>query len=301
MHRNQVTAPAMSGGSAAPVGFAVVSTTVQTCYRHPDRRAGVICQRCDRPICPDCMRQASVGFHCPECTKTSGQKVLRGAQLRTKPVVTHALIALNLAVFVAGIGSGLETKDRFIVDGGLVAEGFNPLTSQIVGVAHGEWWRVVTSGFLHANVIHIGFNMLVLYQLGNMLEPALGRLRFGIAYAVALLSGALGVLLIEPHGFTVGASGAVFGLMGVAVAAMRSRGIDPFATGLGGMILLNLVFTFTIPGISIGGHVGGLIGGFLCGHLLVDVGPRYLRNQRAVLAAAGAMGLAVFGAALLIA
>jgi membrane associated rhomboid family serine protease len=277
-----------------------VDTAVQTCYRHPDRRAGVICQRCDRPICPDCMRQASVGFHCPDCTKTSGQKVLHAAQLRTKPVLTHALIALNLAVFAAGIGGGLETRNRFISDGGLVGEGIS-LTGQLVGVAHGEWWRILTSGFLHANAIHVGFNMLVLYQLGNLLEPAIGRLRFAVVYVVALVSGGLGVLLIEPNAFTVGASGAVFGLMGAAVAAMRARGIDPFATGLGGTIVLNLLITFTIPGISIGGHVGGLIGGFVCGHLLVDVGPRYLKDPNVVLGAAIALGVGVLGAAVLLA
>ncbi|MEO7428620.1 MAG: hypothetical protein ABIY48_04465, partial [Acidimicrobiales bacterium] len=107
-----------------PVGFAPVNTAVQTCYRHPDRRAGVICQRCDRPICPDCMHQASVGFHCPECTKTSGQKVLRADQLlHARPVVTQVLMALNLAVFVAGMGSGLQTKQSMTIDGGLIGLG----------------------------------------------------------------------------------------------------------------------------------------------------------------------------------
>ena len=120
-----------------------------------------------------------------------------------------------------------------------------------------------SSGFLHANLIHIGFNMFVLYQLGKLLEPALGRLRFGLVYAVALFSGGLGVLLLDPNRFTVGASGAVFGLMGAAVAAFRSRGINPFATGLGRHDRHQPLFTFTIPGISIGGHVGGLIGGFI--------------------------------------
>jgi membrane associated rhomboid family serine protease len=246
------------------------------------------------------MQQASVGFHCPECTKGSGQKVLRASQLRTKPVVTNVLIALNLAVFVAGMGSGLETKDSFILDGGLVGEAVGR-TGQLVGVAHGEWWRIVTSGFLHANLIHIGFNMFVLYQLGNLLEPAFGRLRFGLVYVVALLSGGLGVLLIDPNHFTVGASGAVFGLMGAAVTAMRARGIDPFATGLGGTIAINLLLTFAIPGISIGGHVGGLIGGFVCGHLLVDVGPRYLKDPNVILGATVALGVAVLGAGILVA
>jgi membrane associated rhomboid family serine protease len=276
-----------------------VDTAVQTCYRHPDRRAGVVCQRCDRPICPDCMQQASVGFHCPECTKQGGQKVLRASQLRNPAVLTNVLIALNVAVFVAGFGAGLETKDRFILDGGLVGEAINPFTAELVGVAHGEWWRIISSGFLHANLIHVGMNMLVLYQLGNLLEPALGRVRFALVYVVSLLAGGLGVLLIEPNGFTVGASGAVFGLMGAAVAAMRSRGIDPFATGLGGTIVLNLIITFAIPGISIGGHVGGLIGGFLAGHLLLDVGPRYLKDPNVVLGATVALGAALFGAGIL--
>ncbi len=237
------------------------------------------------------MNQASVGFHCPECTRSSGQKVLRASQLRTKPVLTNALIALNAAVFVAGMGAGMQTRDRVIYDGGLVGEQLNPFTGHLVGVAHGEWWRIVSGGFLHANLIHIAFNMLVLYQLGHLLEPALGRLRFGLVYAVALVSGSLGVLILDPNGFTVGASGAVFGLMGVAVAVFRARGISAFDTGLGGTILINLFITFTIPGISIGGHVGGLIGGFLAGWILVDVGPRHLRDPRLAIAAVAALGV----------
>ena len=94
---------------------------MQTCYRHPDRRAGVICQRCDRPICPDCMNQASVGFHCPECTHRGAQKIVRPAQL-LRPIVTQVLVAVNLAIFVAGIGAGLQTRDQVIVDGGLIGD-----------------------------------------------------------------------------------------------------------------------------------------------------------------------------------
>jgi len=276
-----------------------VNTAVQTCYRHPDRRAGVICQRCDRPICPDCMSQASVGFHCPECTKSSGQKVIRGTQLRVRPLVTQVLIALNVAVFVAGMGQGLRTPQSVIVDGGLIGLG-RLGTGQLVGVGAGEWWRMVTSGFLHANLIHIGFNMLVLYQLGQVLEPVLGRLRFGVVYGVAMLTGSFGVLLLSPDSLTVGASGAVYGLMGAAVAVFRSRGINPFDTGLGGTILLNLAFTFAIPGISIGGHIGGLIGGFLAAWILVDVGPRYLRDPNLALAATVGLGLMALGAGILI-
>jgi len=237
------------------------------------------------------MHQASVGFHCPECARSGKQKVVRAGQLHTRPIVTNVLIAANLAIFVAGIGGGLETKNSVIFDGGLAG----PF------VADGEWYRIITSGFLHANAIHIGFNCFVLYQLGMLMEPVLGRLRFGIVYFVAMVSGALGVLIIDPNQLTVGASGAVFGLMGAAVAAMRSRGINPFATGLGATIMLNLLITFSIPGISIGGHVGGLIGGFVAGWLLTDLPPSVSRDPKMPLAAVCGFGLVVVGACLAVA
>lgn len=285
----------------APVACATVSTQIQTCYRHTDRRAGVVCQRCDRPICPDCMRQASVGFHCPECTKSGAQKIVRPGQLTTRPIVTQVLIALIVAVFAAGIGPGLRTKDSFIIDGGLVGSAVNPFTGSLIGVANGEWWRLVTSGFLHANLIHVGFNMFVLYRLGQLLEPVLGRARFVLAYFVAMLGGSLGVMLLDPNHYTVGASGAVFGLMGVAVAVCRARGINVMDTGLGPMIMLNLVFTFAIPGISIGGHVGGLIVGFLAGSILTNVGERYLKDPSLIIGAVVALGVVAAGSAILIA
>ena len=271
----------------------------RTCYRHPDRRAGVLCQRCDRPICPDCMHQASVGFHCPECTRSGRQRVVRPSQLGTGLVVTKVLIGLNVAVFLAGVGSGLSTKDSFIRHGGLIANAAD--AGKLVGVANGEWWRIFSSGFLHANLLHIGFNMWALWVLGQLMEPVLGRARFALVYAVALVAGALGVLLVDPNQLTVGASGAVFGLMGAAAAAMRSRGINVFATGLGATIMLNLLITFAIPGISIGGHVGGLVGGFVVGWIFVDTPPAWQRNPTLQMAAAAGLVVALFGACLLVA
>jgi membrane associated rhomboid family serine protease len=268
-----------------------VETTPRTCYRHTDRRAGVVCQRCDRPICPDCMHQASVGFHCPECVKQSGQKIVKASQLRRTNLVTHVLIGINVAVFVAGVGSGLSTKTSVIDRGGLAG----PL------VAAGDWYRIVSAGFLHANVLHIGFNMWALWILGQLMEPVLGRLRFALVYAVALLAGSLGVLIAEPNAYTVGASGAVFGLMGAAAAAMRSRGINPMSTGIGTTIVLNLLITFTIPGISIGGHIGGLIGGFASGWLFTDLPPKWSRNPALPIGAAVVLGVALFGACLVVA
>jgi len=299
-------APLKHGGLSgiapeAPIACGTVSTQMQTCYRHSDRRAGVVCQRCDRPICPDCMRQASVGFHCPECTKSGAQKIVHAGQLVTKPIVTQALIAINVVVYLAGIGPGLQTRARFIVDGGLIGSAINPFTQQLIGVANGEWWRIVTSGFLHANLIHVGFNMFILFQLGRLLEPALGRGRFALVYGVSLVGGALGVLILDPDTFTVGASGAVFGMMGVAVAVFRSRGISLFDTGLGATLVLNLAFTFTISGISIGGHIGGLATGFLAGMILTDWGPRYLKDASLTVGAIVALGLVVAASAVLIA
>ena len=260
-------------------------TNVRTCYKHPDRKAGVVCQRCDRPICPQCMHQASVGFHCPECTKSGKQKVYTRANMGVlnRPVVTQILIGINALVFLAGIDGGNSFSrggGRFFVDGAL----FGPL------VADGEVWRILTAGFLHAGLIHIGFNMLLLFQLGSILEPAVGRARFAAVYFTSLLCGSFGVLLLDPNAATVGASGAVFGLMGAMFIAQRSRGFGSLTSGVGPIIVVNLLITFSIPNISIGGHVGGLAGGLASGWLLYE-GARTMGKQQALAAVIG-LGIA---------
>jgi membrane associated rhomboid family serine protease len=270
-----------------------VETAVQTCYRHPERRAGVVCQRCDRPICPDCMHQASVGFHCPECARAGAQRVLRPQDLGPgRPVVAIAFVLISAAVFLAepAIDSARDTP--LWRDGALNG----PL------VAAGEWWRIITSGFLHANLMHVGFNCFLAYQLGLLLEPAIGRLRFGLVYVAGLVGGSLGALLLSSPGqFTLGASGAVFGLMGAAVVAMRSRGIDIFQTGIGALLLLNLFITFVIPGISIGGHLGGLAAGLVAATIL-EGSPQLRRAPAAaVTALVAAQVVATFGLALVVA
>jgi membrane associated rhomboid family serine protease len=249
------------------------------CYRHPEREAGVKCRRCERPICPDCMISAPVGFQCRECVK--GAPAVRTMRsLRTDPYVTMALIAINAVVFLARVDQ---------VDIGL----FGP------AVADGDWYRVVTSGFLHYDILHIGFNMVLLWWLGSMLEPALGRVRFAVLYLGALLAGSLGVLLLDPRALTGGASGAVFGLMGAAFLFQRQRGIDPMQTGIGGLIVVNLLLSFR-PGVSIGGHVGGLVGGLLLAWILHTTDRT--RQQRWLGAAACALvSIAVFGACLYVA
>ena len=130
----------------------------------------------------------------------------------------------------------------------------------------------MTSGFLHFGIIHLAFNMLLLFQLGQVLEPVIGRVRFGLLYFAALLAGSAGALILQPNAIHGGASGAVFGLMGAAFVGMRSRGVNPFSTGLGTTLLINLFVTFTIPGISIGGHIGGILGGAAAGWVVLAPG-----------------------------
>jgi membrane associated rhomboid family serine protease len=261
-----------------------------TCYRHPSRETGVSCSNCGRPICTDCMTTTPVGMRCPECARQKTQvKTLRNSQRR--PELTIALIVVNVVVFL--------TEGSFTFSGGptgkVYEEGalFGSLRGlPTLGVAHGQWWRIVTSGFMHENLIHIGFNMYVLYILGQMLEPALGRVKLGTIYAVSLLCGSFGALLVSPHTPTVGASGAVFGLMGAAAVEMRARQIPVMQSGVGGLILLNLVISFALPGISWGGHIGGLIGGAVA-MLVLQFGARH-RRQALALAGCAAIGVAAF-------
>ena len=274
------------GAAAGTGGTGRVPAVPDTvCYRHPDHPAGVRCQRCERPICPSCMHQASVGFHCPECVRQGRQRVYTSRSLpgAGRPLVTTVLIAVNVVVFVLDAVSGASVGrgggiDGLTLDGGLIAFAGDPATRGAIGVDAGEWYRIITSGFLHDGLIHIGFNMLILWLLGQQLEPALGRLRFALIYFVGLLGGSFGVLLMNPNTFTVGASGAVFGLFGAAVVVQRNRGINPFETGLGGLIAINLLITFTVPGISIGGHLGGLLFGAAAGALLVEMPTRLPRS-----------------------
>src|SRR5271165_7068507 len=224
-----------------------------TCYRHPSRETGVSCSNCGRPICPDCMTSTPVGMRCPEC---AGQrtKVTRMRDMAVVPRVTYTLIALNVLVFLTEQGQFTlfgSTIHGTVIDEGVLYRG---------GIVEHQYWRLVSSGFLHENFIHIGFNMYLLYLLGMMLEPAIGSLRFAVIYFTALLAGSFGALFATAAP-SLGASGAIFGLMGAAVIELRARRISVMESGIGGLIILNLILSFSIAGISIGGHIGGLIGG----------------------------------------
>ncbi|MCC5952926.1 MAG: rhomboid family intramembrane serine protease [Acidimicrobiia bacterium] len=206
----------------------------------------------------------------------------RAAFAPADPIATKVLIGVNLVIFMALIGTSLDPAqalsgaisgpvfERFAVLGG-------PLLYDdggLAGVAFGEPWRLATGAFLHAGLVHLGFNMLLLWLLGSQLEQVLGRARFVALYFASLFAGSLGVMLLDPGRPTVGASGAVFGLMAAAFLLQRSRGLDPWRSGIGGLILLNLGFTFLWPGISVGGHLGGLVGGALATTLILRLEQR---------------------------
>ena len=269
---------------------AVAGETV--CYRHPSRETAVSCSSCGRPICTECMTSTPVGMRCPECSKQKTQVRTVRSLNATVTTVTVALMVVSGALFLGsgqfGLGStgGSELFSRL----GL----FGPAIS-----FDGEYYRLVTSGFLHSGLLHVGFNMYLLWMLGQMLEGPMGSPRFAGLYLVSLLAGSFGALLFEPQARTVGASGAVFGLMGAAFFQMRARGIDPFATGIAPLILFNLAFSF-LPGlnISIGGHLGGLFGGAVTALALLAVERRRLPGWTGyVVLAALAVAFAVAGVA----
>jgi membrane associated rhomboid family serine protease len=186
---------------------------------------------------------------------------------------TYVLIGLNVIAYLIEIASGgggfSDSTNSITIDFGL----FGP------AVAEGEWYRLVTSGFLHASLFHIGFNMLLLYLLGRLLEPALGTPRFVALYLASLLAGSLGALLLDPNALTLGASGAVFGLAGATFVIARGRGMDAIAGEIGFLIVFNLIFSFVVPGISVGGHLGGLAAGVL-GALAIVAGERGYLGRR---------------------
>jgi membrane associated rhomboid family serine protease len=214
------------------------------------------------------MTPTSVGMRCPECARQK-TKVRTARAMTNDPTLTYVLIAINVLAFVGGLAGGGDVAQRgggdIIINGGL----FGPS----IHTDH-EYWRLVTSGFLHSGLLHIGFNMYLLYIMGQQLEPAVGRLRFGLIYFVSLLGGSFGALLVSPDTLTVGASGAVFGLMGATVVTMRARGFNPMQSGIPMLIGFNLVLSVALPGISIGGHIGGLIAGSACAGLIVELGER---------------------------
>src|SRR6266508_249423 len=233
-----------------------------TCYRHPDRETGVSCSECGRGICPDCMVFAPVGIRCPDHagraqgTARVTRNVRRASFEGAGALVTKAMIAINVLVFLANLAQGSslnQTSGSIFEKGALYVHG---------GLDQVEWWRLITAAFLHGNLLHLGMNMFVLWIVGAPVEQAIGRGRFLVLYFVSGLAGSAGALLFSPDAITVGASGAIFGILGAALVleSQRSYVLGGQAFGL---IAINLVLTFAIPNISVGGHLGGLAGGAL--------------------------------------
>ncbi|MBD9701626.1 rhomboid family intramembrane serine protease [Streptomyces sp. ID01-12c] len=254
-----------------------------TCYRHPDRETGISCTRCERPICPECMVSASVGFQCPECVRDgsgtgqapsdSAPRTLAGGVVTADPrLLTKILIGANLLLFLVNEAIGDAFTDRFA----LVGQGWDSDLGSMQGVAEGQWYRLATSMFLHSGVMHIAFNMLSLWWIGGPLEAALGRARYlALYFASGLAGSALTYLLAPPNQLTLGASGAVFGLFGATAVLMRRLKYDMRPVII--LLVINLVITFGWSGIAWQAHVGGLVGGVLIGYAMVHA-PRERRG-----------------------
>ncbi|WP_327235578.1 rhomboid family intramembrane serine protease [Streptomyces sp. NBC_01317] len=267
------------------------SGSLPSCYRHPGQETGVRCTRCERPICPACMVDASVGFQCPECVRqgsgtghppAAGQpRTVVGATVARDPrLLTKILVALNVVVFVIATQSG-DFVDRF----DLVGKYFDLMAGHDVGVADGQWYRLITATFLHEQVWHIGFNMLSLWWIGGPLEAALGRARYLALYLISGLAGsALTYLLAAQNAPSLGASGAIFGLFGATAVLMRKLKYD--LRPVIGLLVVNLIFTFSIPDIAWQAHIGGLVAG-----TLVAVGLVHAPRERRALVQYGTAAL----------
>jgi membrane associated rhomboid family serine protease len=234
------------------------------------------------------MTPTPVGMRCPECARQR-TRVTRGAATpgTGDAPATYVLIALNVVAYLAEIASGSGGLSG--TNGSVIGD----FALQGSAVADGEWYRLLTGGFLHAGLLHLGFNMFALYILGRMLEPSIGTPRFVALYFASLFAGSFGaILLSSPHDLTVGASGAIFGLFGAAFVIARGRRLDTVASELGFILVINLALTFGISGISIGGHLGGLAGGFICALLIVAGERGVLGRSRVAIEFAAMVALA---------
>jgi membrane associated rhomboid family serine protease len=248
------------------------------CYRHPDRQSFVLCQRCGRTVCGECQTPAPVGVICPECmreqrataprTKPAVLTRARSAAGRGAPVVTYSLIGITVAVYLLQLVPGLAITDRLLYAGVYSIPGnFEP-------------WRMLTSVFVHSTglIFHVLLNMYTLWIFGQLLEGLLGRWRFLSLYLISGLAGSIGVLWLgDPRTGVVGASGAIFGLLGAFLVIQRRLGGD--ATQLLILLGINLVIGF-IPGFNIAwqAHLGGLVGGALVGLIFVETRKRDQRG-----------------------
>ena len=285
-----------------------VPTTVPVCYRHPSRETYVRCTRCDRPICPDCMNVASVGHQCPECV-AEGRRTQRpvhtafgGSVAGRGGIVTKTLIGINVIVMLLSFATG---GSRAVAGGGWggLMGGSTPLTDALAvigyapyfvggpahGVAAGEWYRLFTAMFVHYGLLHLLLNMYALWILGRDLERVLGPLRFTVLYLLAGLGGNVAAYVFTgPNAATAGASTAVFGLMGAIFVILRrlKLSVAPILP----VIVIKVIFTFTIPNISMAGHLGGLAVGAIVAAIMAYAP----QERRALVQGAGCAAVLVF-------
>ena len=260
------------------------------CYRHPDRQSFIICQRCGRTVCSECQTQAAVGVHCPECVREARQSAprvkpvavtrIRSSMRSTSgvPVVTYSLIGINLALYLATWVSGGALYQALAY--------WPPLTAS-------EPWRMITSAFMHSpsSILHILFNMFSLFIFGPIIENLVGRGRFITLYLLAALGGSVGVLLLSPGSVVVGASGAIFGLLGAFFVIQRRLGGNSMQLLV--VVGLNLVLGFIVPGVAWQAHLGGLIVGAGVAAIYTATRRRQQRTIQAVAVAGVAVALVV--------
>lgn len=265
---------------------------VQACTFHADGVAVTTCQRCQRPICVQHAITAPVGYQCTDCLTPKRRTQKHPAPItRLVTVGLVALFALTQLADPTGIANVFGLRPLSVAPRGpaLLTLVFGTEAPAAWPTVIGQPWLLLTSALLHANVLHIGFNAVLLWQLGTALEPRLGSRRFAVLLTTGALGGALGVLFLawagtafnltqtglgqllgmNPVSVTVGASGAVFALMGATLTVMKTHGFDPWRSGIGGLVVVNVIITFAVPQISVGGHIGGLLTGLAVGKLLV--------------------------------
>ncbi len=291
-------------------------STAPVCYRHPSRETYIRCTRCDRPICPDCMNEASVGHQCPECvaegkrSQRPARTAFGGSGIGRAGYATRTLIAINVTVMVlsavvggpraiAGSGGwfGLMGAQTPVTRWGEVL-GYAPyvLGGEPHGIAAGEWWRLGTAMFLHYGVLHLLFNMMLLWQLGRYLEEKLGPLRFTGLYLLAGLGGNVAAYVFSPQNQpAAGASTSVFGLV-IAMFVINRR-LRHDTSALGPLLVVNLLITFTVPNISVAGHLGGLVAGGLVA-IVLAYAPRENRSRIQALGCAAIFALLLLAAVL---
>jgi membrane associated rhomboid family serine protease len=295
------------------------SSVVPVCYRHPKRETYLRCVRCDRPICPECLREAPVGYQCPECV-AEGRRTVRpsrtifgGSTIGVRGYATKILIAINVAVMVLSVamagGGGLAgggmggllggatplTEWGSVWGVGLARDASGRLLEVPVGIADGEYYRLLTSMFLHYGLLHLALNMWALWVLGRELESSLGPGRFLTLYLLSGLGGSVAAYAFTPAAMSAGASGAIYGLFAALFVVFRRLNRD--TSSIITVLVINLIFSFTVPGISIAAHLGGLAVGAAVGVALAYP-PREVRNR--VLIGSVAALVLVLGAVTLI-